>query len=181
MRYALRAHCDQQAAGNRLPQVRQQKSHSSALRLCHLQQWKFREILHLLLGGRRKLLRRRLRLPLSRTHSGHHSRRADSAHRRLIILAASFARRAAAALYAGRITKTIRLFRLKNEKKSSSCFQGPYFLFSSRMPCSASSPLTISARASAQSPNNFPRTSQGATRARPLLRIRLALPESAVL
>jgi len=42
MRYSLRAHCHQQATGNLLPQVRQQKGHYPVIGLCHgerLEQW----------------------------------------------------------------------------------------------------------------------------------------------
>src|SRR5260370_4183051 len=86
-----------------------------------------------------------------------------------------------AVCYAGRIRNTTRLLREKSEKKSSSCFHGKYFVSSSCMPCYASAPVTISSRASTHSPSNFPRTSLDATRTRALLRMRLALPESAVL
>src|SRR6267142_3373712 len=50
--------------------------------------------------------------------------------------------------HAGRIANTIRSRRRDDAKKSSNCFHGQYFLFSSFIPCSASAPVTISARAS---------------------------------
>src|SRR6266403_3660724 len=63
---------------------------------------------------------------------------------------------ALAASHAGRIAKTIRSRRRNDAKKSSSCFHGTYFLLSSFIPCSASAPVTISARACAQSPSSLP-------------------------
>src|SRR6266566_3424420 len=80
----------------------------------------------------------------------------------------------------GRITKTVRS-RFRNiAKKSKSCFQGAYFLFSSCMPCCASAPARISARAGTHSPFNPPRMSQGATFTRGLLRMRFTFPETPI-
>src|SRR3989442_2390610 len=82
--------------------------------------------------------------------------------------------------HAGRIAKTVRSRFRKLAKKSSNCFHGTYFWFSSPIPCSASSPVTISARASAHSPFNPPRMSHGAIRTRGLFRMRFTFPETPI-
>src|SRR6266403_3633716 len=87
---------------------------------------------------------------------------------------------ALASSHAGRITKTIRSRRRNDAKKSSNCFQGTYFLLSSFIPCSASAPVTISARASTQSPSNLPLAVHGAIRTRGLLRMRFTFPETPI-
>src|SRR6266481_8988148 len=87
---------------------------------------------------------------------------------------------ALASSHAGRIAKTIRSRRRNDAKKSSNCFQGTYFLLSSFIPCSASAPVTISARASTQSPSNLPLAVHGAIRTRGLLRMRFTFPETPI-
>src|SRR6266850_6326869 len=87
---------------------------------------------------------------------------------------------ALASSHAGRIAKTIRSRRLKNAKNPNSCFHGKYFLLSKSIPRTASSPVTISARASTQSPSSFPPAVHGAIRTRGLLRIRFTFPETPI-
>src|SRR5882724_4640454 len=82
--------------------------------------------------------------------------------------------------HAGRIANTIRSRRRNDAKKSSNCFHGQYFLFSNCIPRSASAPVTISARASAQSPSGFPLAVHGAIRARGLFRMRFPFPETPI-
>src|SRR6266571_2361256 len=82
--------------------------------------------------------------------------------------------------HAGRIAKTVRSRSRNLAKKSSNCFHGTYFWFSSRIPCSASAPVTISARASTHSPFNPPRMSHGAIRTRGLFRMRFTFPETPI-
>src|SRR6266403_3245559 len=82
--------------------------------------------------------------------------------------------------HTGRIAKTIRPRRLKNAKNPNSCFHGKYFLLSKSIPRTASSPVTISARASTQSPSSFPLAVHGAIRTRGLLRIRFTFPETPI-
>src|SRR5713226_9204883 len=84
------------------------------------------------------------------------------------------------AYHAGRIAKTVRS-RFRNvAKKSSNCFHGTYFWFSSPIPCSASAPVTISARASTHSPFNPPRMSHGAIRTCGLFRMRFTFPDTPI-
>src|SRR6267142_1880555 len=83
-------------------------------------------------------------------------------------------------LHAGRIAKTIRSRRRNDAKKSNNCFQGTYFLLSSFIPCSASAPVTISARACTQSPSSLPLAVQGAIRTRGLFRMRFTFPETPI-
>src|SRR5467141_1271947 len=87
---------------------------------------------------------------------------------------------ALASSHTGRITKTIRSRRLKNAKKPNSCFHGKYFLLSKSIPRAASSPVTISALASTQSPSSLPLAVHGAIRTRGLLRIRFTFPETPI-
>src|SRR6267378_2621040 len=87
---------------------------------------------------------------------------------------------ALASSHAGRIAKTIRSRRRNDAKKSSSCFHGTYFLLSSFIPCSASAPVSISARASTQSPSRLPLAVQGAIRTRGLFRMRFTFPETPI-
>src|SRR6266536_4539579 len=82
--------------------------------------------------------------------------------------------------HAGRIAKTVRSRSRNLAKKSSNCFHGTYFRFSSRIPCSAFTPVTISARASTHSPFNPPRMSHGAIRTRGLFRMRFTFPETPI-
>src|SRR5882724_11369741 len=87
---------------------------------------------------------------------------------------------ALASSHTGRIAKTIRSRRRNDAKKSSNCFQGTYFLLSSFIPCSASAPVIISARASTQSPSSLPLAVHGAIRTRGLLRMRFTFPETPI-
>src|ERR1700674_602294 len=80
-------------------------------------------------------------------------------------------------VHAGRITKPVRPRPRNDAKKFSNCFHGIYFLFSKRSPYWASTPVTISARASTHSPSKLPRMSHGAIRTRPLFRMRFTFPE----
>src|SRR6202521_2668926 len=86
----------------------------------------------------------------------------------------------AASFYAGRITKTVRSRRLKDAKNPSNCFHGKYFLLSNCIPRAASSPVTISARASTHSPSTLPRMSHGAILTRGLLRMRFTFPDTPI-
>src|ERR1700674_5747124 len=85
-----------------------------------------------------------------------------------------------ASSHAGRIANTIRSRRLKNAKNPNSCFHGKYFLLSKSIPRAASSPVTMSARASTQSPSSLPLAVHGAIRTRGLLRIRFTFPETPI-
>src|SRR6267378_6658364 len=87
---------------------------------------------------------------------------------------------ALASSHAGRIAKTIRSRRRNDAKKSSSCFHGTYFLLSSFIPCSASAPVSISARACTQSPSSLPLAVQGAIRTRGIFRMRFTFPETPI-
>src|SRR5258708_9240895 len=82
--------------------------------------------------------------------------------------------------HAGRSTNTVRSRRLKEAKKPSNCFQGKYFLLSNRIPCAASSPVTICARASIHSPSTLPRMSHGAIFTLGLFRTRFTFPETPI-
>src|SRR6266478_5108699 len=82
--------------------------------------------------------------------------------------------------HAGRIAKTIRSRRLKNAKNPNSCFHGKYFLLSKSIPRTASAPVTISARASTQSPSSLPLAVHGAIRTRALLRMRFTFPDTPI-
>src|SRR5260370_36552456 len=82
------------------------------------------------------------------------------------------------AIYTGWSTKTVRPRRLKDAKNPSNCFHGKYFLLSNRVPRTASSPVTISARASIHSPSTLPRMSHGAILTRGLFRARFTFPET---
>src|SRR5713101_8354251 len=81
-------------------------------------------------------------------------------------------------VHAGRITKTVRSRRLKDATNPSNCFHGKYFLLSNCIPRAASSPVTISARASTHSPSTLPRMSHGAILTRGLLRMRFTFPDT---
>src|SRR5712692_2935065 len=81
-------------------------------------------------------------------------------------------------VHAGRITKTVRSRRLKDAKNPSNCFHGKYFLLSNCIPREASSPETISARASTHSPSTLPRMSHGAIFTCGLFRTRFTFPET---
>src|SRR5216683_1058908 len=107
-----------------------------------------------------------------------HDARATEHQSRFLSFLKSLLRDFITSVHAGRITKTVRSRRLKEAKNPSNCFHGKYFLLSNCIPRAASSPVTISARASTHSPSTLPRMSHGAILTRGLFRTRFTFPET---